>query len=163
MMTDPIRPPSVEKEQDSPSPVRHYPKPSRVRVLRYTRDQAARMIQRFFLRKALLRRGFSDVSGVEITRKVGWNKLSGSMETLYMFLHADSASRCCSIQFLVYDNAVRRFVKDVLYDQLPHLNEFELHKLFQLAKPSLDRVRFERQPFRLHFLCLRSIIEAYRV
>lgn len=35
--------------------------------------------------------------------------------------------------------------------------------MIDLARPSLNLIEYERSPFRLHILCLQSIINAYRV
>lgn len=43
------------------------------------------------------------------------------------------------------------------------MQEFDVQILADLAKTSLDGLAFERSPFRLHILCLQSIIAAYRV
>jgi hypothetical protein len=43
------------------------------------------------------------------------------------------------------------------------LDEFDVEKLLQLSKASLDEIEFERPPFRMHILCLQAVINTFRV
>ena len=71
--------------------------------------------------------------------------------------------RCLCLRFTIFDYAAKQFVYIGVYEELKHLQEFDVQILAGLAKTSLDGLAFERSPFRLHILCLQSIITAYRV
>jgi len=43
------------------------------------------------------------------------------------------------------------------------LQDFDVEGLYELAKASLDQIEFERAPFKLHILCLQSIINTSRI
>lgn len=46
---------------------------------------------------------------------------------------------------------------------MSHLDEFDLNVLFELSRPSLEEIDFERSPFRFHILCMQSIINTSRL
>ena len=80
-----------------------------------------------------------------------------------MFVVGDVKDRCHFLRFTIFDYVGKRYIYNSTFEKMKFLNEFETQILIDLARPSLDLVEFERSPFRLHILCLQSIINAYRV
>ena len=44
-----------------------------------------------------------------------------------------------------------------------YLEEFNVYRLFEICKPSLDEIEFENSPFRKHLICIQSIINSQRL
>ena len=106
---------------------------------------------------------YRDSDGALLTKKWAHNKLSGGSEILAMYAAPGPDRRCLCLRFTIFDYAAKQFVYVGVYEELKHLQEFDVQILADLAKTSLDELAFERAPFRLHILCLQSIIAAYRV
>jgi hypothetical protein len=108
---------------------------------------------------------YGEAEGVLLTKKWGHNRISGGSEILAMYAVPGSSDhhRCFCLRFTIFDYAAKQFVYIGVYKELKHLQEFDVQILSDLAKASLDRVEFERAPFKLHILCLESIIKAFRV
>lgn len=47
-----------------------------------------------------------------------------------------------------------------MYEKLVGLEEFDVDMLLSLTKISLDQIEFEKAPFKLHILCMQSVINA---
>lgn len=71
--------------------------------------------------------------------------------------------RCLCLRFTVFDYASKQFIYVGVYEELKHLQEFDAHILSDLSRSSLEAIAFEKSPFRLHILCLQSIINSYRI
>ena len=80
-----------------------------------------------------------------------------------MYMVHDTENRCVCIRFTIFDYATKKFVYLGIYEKLEHLHDFDVIILKTLAKASLDEIAFEREPFKNHILCLKSIVDTYRV
>jgi len=101
--------------------------------------------------------------GILYTRKRKYNKLSGAMEIMSMYMVHDAENRCTCLRFTVFNYATKDFIYFGIYDKLEHINEFDVYVLLDLSKKSLDLIGFEKSPFKMHILCMQSIINTYRI
>ena len=92
--------------------------------------------------------------GVLYTRKRKYNKLSGAMEIMSMYMVHDTENRCIALRFTVFNYATKDFIYFGIYDKLEHINEFDVYVLLDLSKKSLDMIGFEKSPFKMHILCM---------
>jgi len=129
-------------------------------------DEAAVLISRHWRTVVLKRReaayNMSD-KGLLYTRKRKFNKLSGAMEIMSMYMVHDQENRAQCLRFTVFNYATKQFVYFGVYDKLEHIDEFDVYILLDLAKMSLDLIDFEKSPFKMHILCMQSIINTYRI
>jgi len=124
------------------------------------------IIARYWRAKILKKReaayNVSD-KGVLYTRKRKYNKLSGAMEIMSMYMVHDADNRCQKLRFTVFNYATKDFIYFGIYDKLEFINEFDVYVLLDLSKKSLDLIGFEKSPFKMHILCMQSIINTYRI
>jgi hypothetical protein len=59
--------------------------------------------------------------------------------------------------------ATKQYSYSGIYEKLKYLDEFNINKLKEIAKPSLDEIGFEYSPFRNHIICLQSILNTSRL
>lgn len=71
--------------------------------------------------------------------------------------------RCLCLRFSIFNYATKQFVYFGVYEKLIGLQEFDVEGLFELSKASLDNIEFERSPFKMHIICLQSIINTSRI
>ena len=71
-----------------------------------------------------------------------------------MYVVGTMENRCKCLRFTIFNYATKQFSYLGIYDKLTHLEEFDLNVLFELSKPSLEEIDFERSPFRFHILCM---------
>ena len=120
-------------------------------------EQAAVIIARHWRSLVLKRReahyNMSD-KGILYTRKRKYNKLSGAMEIMSMYMVHDTENRCQCLRFTVFNYATKDFIYFGIYDKLEHINEFDVYVLLDLSKKSLDLIGFEKSPFKMHILCM---------
>ena len=121
-------------------------------------EQAAVIIARHWRAKVQRRReahyNMSD-KGVLYTRKRKYNKLTGAMEIMSMYMVHDENNRCHCLRFTVFNYALKEFVHFGIYDKLEFLNDFDVYVLLDLSKKSLDQIGFEKSPFKMHILCMQ--------
>jgi hypothetical protein len=84
------------------------------------------------------------------------------MEIMSMFMVHDLKKRCLCVRFIIFNYASKKFVYFGVYEKLQYLLEFEVFRLRDLSKMSLDLIKYEVAPFKLHILCLQSIINTHR-
>jgi hypothetical protein len=101
--------------------------------------------------------------GYLFTRKRNYNKVSGAMEILSIYVVHTPDRRCLCLRFSIFNYAIKQFVYFGIYEKLVGLQDFDVQGMFELAKPSLDQIEFERSPFKMHILCMQSIINASRI
>ena len=80
-----------------------------------------------------------------------------------MYVVPTAENRCKCLRFTIFNYATKQFSYLGIYDKLNYLEEFDVDVLYELSKPSLDAIDFERSPFRFHILCMQSIINTSRI
>ena len=116
-------------------------------------DEAAVLISRHWRTVVLKRReaayNMSD-KGLLYTRKRKFNKLSGAMEIMSMYMVHDQENRAQCLRFTVFNYATKQFVYFGVYDKLEHIDEFDVYILLDLAKMIFDLIHFEQSLFKMH-------------
>lgn len=101
------------------------------------------MIQSLF-RSTLIRikekRYFYGDNGILLTRKRRYNKLNGSFEIMSMYVVASLENRCQSLRFTLFNFRTKHLFYIGTYTKMLYLNEFNVFKLIELSKPSLDLI-----------------------
>ena len=139
------------------------PKPKK--VSKYTEDQAALIITRRcktnILRKREIEyRSTLSQQGVVYSIKRHYRKMAGAMEIMSMFMEHDLQRRCVRVKFTIFNYATKQYTYFGVYEKLKGLDEFDVDILLGLTKLSLDQIEFEKSPFKMHILCMQSIINA---
>lgn len=101
--------------------------------------------------------------GFLYTRKRQFNRVSGAMEILSVYMVHTPDRRCLCVRFTIFNYAIKQYVYFGVYEKLQGLQDFDVEGLYELAKQSLDQIEFERAPFRLHIICIQSIINTSRI
>lgn len=86
--------------------------------------------------------------------------MSGAMEIMSLFMEHDTSRRCVRVKFTIFNYATKQYIYFGVYEKLKGLEEFDIDSLMGLTKLSLDMIEFEKAPFKLHILCLQSVINA---
>lgn len=140
-----------------PSEKAELPSPVVVRPDKRKEGEAASTISRFYKKRIQNRREQAyntKEQGILYTRKRKYNNLLGAIEIMSMYMVQTPENRCRCLRFTIFNYATKQFSYLGVYDKLEHLDEFDVDILLELAKPSLDRIDFERSPFRFHILSL---------
>ena len=121
----------------SKAPVKLRPQPTNG----LSEDQAASIITRR-CKKNVMRRRENDYNkedqGFLFTRKRNYNKVSGAMEILSVYVVHTPDRRCLCVRFSIFNYATKQFVYFGVYEKLVGLQDFDVEGLYELAKVSLD-------------------------
>ena len=120
----------------------------------------ARYLRRIILRKREVEYRYRDTTVVMLTKKWAYNKASGNNEIMTMYVLVDQAQKCLCLRFTIFDFAEKKFVYSNVYE-VKEVRQFTSEKLLELAKSGLDKLPFERPQFKMHILCLISVIDLY--
>jgi hypothetical protein len=94
------------------------------------------------------------------TQKRQFSKMQGAMEIMSMFVEHDQQRRCVRVKFTIFNYATKQYVYFGVYEKLKGLDEFDYDALLNLSKESLDLIEFEKAPFKMHILCMQSVINS---
>jgi hypothetical protein len=86
------------------------------------------------------KRYFYSDNGVLLTRKRRYNKLNASYEIMSMYVIASLENRCQSLRFTLFNYKTKHLFYIGTYTKMHFLNEFNVFKLVELSKTSLDLI-----------------------
>lgn len=135
------------------------------RSLKYTPEQAARLLQRIYRRLVMLQRMviFRQLSGVLFARKYRIGPNSGALEIMSMHMQVNYVDKTCLfLRLTIFDYVTRKFTYSGTYDLLDFVQEFNVHSLLKLSYLSLLQIEFEGPPFKTHIQTLQHIINENR-
>ena len=111
------------------------------RSLKYTPEQAARMLQRLYRRLVLLQRTviFRQLTGVLFSRKYKISPNSGAFEIMSMHMQVNYIDKTSLfLRFTIFDYVTRKFTYSGTYDLLDFVQEFNVYSLLKLSFLSLS-------------------------
>lgn len=133
------------------------------RPAKYTKDEAARMIARLYRRLVMFQRMviYRQLPGYLLCRDYVISPTTGALEIMSMHMIYNAIDRkCLHLRFTIFDYVTRKFTYTGTYELLENHRGYNVQVLYQLARPSLRPLPFERPPFRLHIGTLQSVINA---